>query len=195
MNDRNLFKGVNFDASNNEVYVYTDEVFSLDLQSYKSMTSSGASLRLDSTSKNALLPGKNTSRLRLRADGLHDCMEELCQNSPLRNAGECTHACGLGALKLECVREDIGRHNALDKLFGQAWIDKLPLKKMAVFTTGRISYEVLLKVARAGISVLVSRKGITDSAANLAQELGVSAVAYCKENTMSVYTHPERIIT
>jgi FdhD protein len=192
--DRNLFTGVNLDTESHEVYVFTDEKIDAAQAIVKNMTSSGAALRLDPDSGEVNLLPKNTSELRLSASGLLVCMETLCEDSPLRNSGECTHACGLGADELECVREDIGRHNALDKLFGQAWLDELPLDELAVFTTGRISYEVLLKAARAGMAIVVSRKGITDSAVDLAQKLGITTVAYCRDDSMSVYTYPERII-
>lgn len=193
--ERELFRGVNLDTQAYEVYVYTDEDLAVPQKGLRNMTSSGAALNLDPVSETVLLPSKNLSDLRLSASDLLACMETLCGDSPLRNTGECTHACGLGSSELECVREDIGRHNALDKLFGQAWIDGLPVEEMAIFTTGRISYEVLLKAARAGMSIVVSRKGITDSAVQLADDLGITAVAYCRDASLSVYAHPERVLS
>lgn len=129
-------------------------------------------------------------------DDLLAQMDCLCLASPRRNTGECVHGCGLGSSanrSLLLVREDIGRHNAMDKLIGQAWLDRIPLADKALFITGRISAEMALKAYRAGCPVLVSRKSATDEAVRQAVLLGVTLVSHCREGGMRVISCPDRI--
>lgn len=90
-------------------------------------------------------------------------------------------------------RTDIGRHNALDKLFGYCLIHKIPLKDKLLAFSGRISSEVLLKAAKIGVGIILSKSAPTNLALNLAEDLGITAVGFIRERGFNVYTHQERI--
>jgi FdhD protein len=92
------------------------------------------------------------------------------------------------------ARTDIGRHNALDKLFGHCIINRLPLKDKLIVFSGRISSEVLLKAAKIGVGIVLSKSAPTDLALNLADELGITAVGFIRGKGFNVYTHQERIV-
>lgn len=91
-------------------------------------------------------------------------------------------------------RTDIGRHNTLDKIYGYWMQNRIPLHDKVIAFSGRISSEVLLKVAKIGVGILLSKSAPTDLALDMADELGVTAVGFVRGRKMNVYTHPERIL-
>ena len=106
-----------------------------------------------------------------------------------------THACAWvkpdGAIAM--IREDIGRHNALDKLIG-ATAPQRNKQPGFVLTTSRASYEMVQKVASAGISMLVAVSAPTGLAVRIAQNCGVTLVGFARDHQHVVYSCPERIL-
>jgi FdhD protein len=92
------------------------------------------------------------------------------------------------------VGEDIGRHNTLDKLRGEALLRGLDVRGTMVVSSGRISSEMLLKAALMGVPVVGSRTSPTQLAVTLGEHLGLTVIGYIRSASMNVYTHPERII-
>lgn len=91
--------------------------------------------------------------------------------------------------------EDIGRHNAVDKIFGACILDNIATDNHILITSGRISSEILLKIARRNVPVLVSKSAPTNLGVKLANDLGVTLVGFVRGKRMNVYTHNERIAT
>lgn len=89
--------------------------------------------------------------------------------------------------------EDIGRHNAVDKIFGHCFLKKIPLSDKVIALSGRVSSEILIKVARMGVPVIISRSAPTDLALQLAEQLGVTVAGFVRGERANIYTHPERI--
>jgi FdhD protein len=107
------------------------------------------------------------------------------------------HAAGLLGRDggMQCVREDVGRHNAVDKVVGWAIRQRrLPLGDTLLVVSGRASYELTQKAVLAGIGMLVAVSAPSSLAVDLAAEAGLTLVGFVRGESMNVYTHPDRII-
>ncbi len=132
-----------------------------------------------------LLDSTSLTRLpetRLSQSVLYSLLERLGDyNETYRSAGA-VHGCALcrQAEVLDFV-EDVGRHNAVDTLAGRQWLETSETRDSDIFyTTGRLTSEMVLKVAQMGISVLVSRSGVTQKGVELAERFGVLLIARAK---------------
>ena len=106
------------------------------------------------------------------------------------------HAAGLfdTAGELELLREDIGRHNAVDKIVGRAFLDRLlPLRDRVLAVSGRAGYEVVQKAVAAGIPILAAVGAPSSLAVATAERFGMTLVGFLREDRFNVYTSPERI--
>ncbi len=106
------------------------------------------------------------------------------------------HAAGLfdTAGNLELLREDIGRHNAVDKVVGRAFLDRaLPLRDRVLAVSGRAGYEVVQKAVAAGIPILAAVGAPSSLAVATAERFGMTLVGFLREDRFNVYTSPERI--
>jgi FdhD protein len=91
--------------------------------------------------------------------------------------------------------EDIGRHNAIDKIFGQCLDKNLPTNERIILTSGRVSSEIIIKVARRQVPLLVSKSAPTSAGVKLAEELGITLIGFVRGTRMNVYTHDWRVTT
>ena len=100
----------------------------------------------------------------------------------------CAHSCALVTDgQVRCYREDIGRHNALDKVIGFALKNGVPISKSIVFTSGRISQDYLEKVIKAGFKIVVSRAAVTASAVELARKENITMLGFIRRNGGNIY--------
>jgi FdhD protein len=90
--------------------------------------------------------------------------------------------------------EDIGRHNAVDKLIGKAFLANIPVENKILLSSGRISGEIMTKVIRNRIPIMISRTAPTCMSITYAEDHGVTLIGFARGHRMNIYTHPQRII-
>ncbi|AXF56980.1 formate dehydrogenase accessory sulfurtransferase FdhD [Salicibibacter kimchii] len=124
---------------------------------------------------------------RLMAD-MQQAAETFQETGGVHNAALCT----LDGIVL--MRMDIGRHNALDKIYGYCLKHDISLQDKIIVFSGRLSSEILLKVGKIGCEVVLSKSAPTERALELAKELEITSIGFIRAGSLNVYTVPERVV-
>lgn len=115
-------------------------------------------------------------------------------NEVYRRAGA-VHGCALCAGEsIEFFTEDVGRHNAVDAISGHMWINDIKGADKIFYTTGRLTSEMVIKVAQMGIPVLLSRSGVTQRGLELAKQIGITMIARAKGKHFLIYNGHEHFL-
>lgn len=131
----------------------------------------------------------------LLARGVGELMTQLYEAQQMYRAAGGIHASALSdGRSIYALAEDIGRHNTLDKLAGRCLLDQVGMTESVLLTTGRISSEMLGKVARMGVPIVISRSAPTSLAIELAERCGLTLIGYARRDSFNVYTCPERLV-
>ena len=136
------------------------------------------------------------SPLRVPGAVLAELPERLRSSQAAFAATGGLHATGLfdASGGLLCLREDVGRHNAMDKVVGRAFLDgRLPLSELVLCVSGRLSFELVQKAAVAGCPLLVAVGAPSSLAVELARDRGVTLCGFVREGRLNVYSEPWRV--
>lgn len=121
-------------------------------------------------------------------------IRQALQSSPLGPKTHCIHGCGLWQDgKLKVFFEDVGRHNAVDKVLGAILLGRAT-PKGAIYTTGRLTSDMVLKCARIGIPIIMSRTAPSSLGLAIARRAGATLAAYARPDRLNVFNAPQRII-
>ena len=128
-------------------------------------------------------------------DAIHAALTSLATQQRLNAAAGAVHAAGWARLDgtVEVVREDVGRHNALDKLIGAVLKGGIDVHTGFVVVTSRASFEMVQKTTVLGAGVLAAVSGPTGLALRVAQHAGLTLVGFARDGRHTVYTHPDRV--
>lgn len=135
-----------------------------------------------------------STRMKIQHQHIVDIVSDLNQRSQLFRKTGGTHSALLfrqNEFLLE--REDIGRHNAIDKIIGECILKRISGEDKIMMSSGRISSEILLKAARFKIPILISRGAPTSASLKLAEEIGITVIGFARGKRMNVYTNSWRI--
>jgi FdhD protein len=194
--DRGSFVSVESDPKRGLVWVVSEEQVPADLAERTRYLTSGCGKGVTFASvghSRGIEPIE--SSLRVTPDELYEAVGAMARASAMYRDTGGVHACALVRSGTPAiVREDVGRHNAVDKTLGRAWLDSVSTDNAVLVVTGRISYEMAVKAAKARVPIVVSRSAVTDLAADIAHTLGITLVGYARGGRLTVYTHNERIV-
>ena len=122
-------------------------------------------------------------------------VRQVLQASPLGPLTHCVHGCGLWADgRLQAFYEDVGRHNAVDKILGAILLGKAS-SKAAVYTTGRLTSDMVLKCARMRIPIVMSRTAPSSLGLAIAARAGLTLAAYARPERVNVFHGADRIVS
>jgi FdhD protein len=133
--------------------------------------------------------------IKIDKDALREIFHDFQKRSELYNMTGCIHSAAVSDGKhLLVVAEDIGRHNAVDKVIGYCVLENIPMRDKIILVSGRLSSEIATKCARWDIPIVVSRAAPTALAVDIAEKRGITMVGFMRGKRLNIYTHPERII-
>lgn len=122
-------------------------------------------------------------------------MKEFNNKSELFKQTGGVHSCAIcNSQGIIFFSDDIGRHNALDKVIGRSLLNNIELEDKLLMTTGRISSDIAVKAVRAGIPIIVSHSAPTEMALNIAKTANITMVGFARGSRMSIYCGEDRII-
>jgi FdhD protein len=131
----------------------------------------------------------------IRQSVIYELLREITRHNQVYRKAGSVHGCGLcQESNLLIFAEDIGRHNAADAIAGRMWLDGIAGEDKILYTTGRLTSEIVLKTAQMRIPVLLSRSGITYLALEMARDFGLTVIGRAKGMRHLIYNGEEHII-
>lgn len=141
------------------------------------------------------LKGKNLQTKKLKQSSIYKILKLLHDKNEIYRKSGAVHGCAIcDENNIIDFIEDVGRHNAVDAIAGNMWLNAINSKNKIFYTTGRLTSEMVIKVAQMNISYLISRSGITEMGLNVAKETGVTLIGRAKGRHFLVYHGHENIV-
>jgi FdhD protein len=168
----------------------------IDATFHKKTITSGCGRGITFTDATSLrsLPA-NRSEVRMKPEQVHTLLQEFRSSSELFLKTGGVHSAALADSRtIYLFAEDIGRHNAVDKLIGKAFLADIPVDDKVLLSSGRISGEIMTKVIRSRIPIIISRTAPTCMSITYAEDHGITLIGFARGSRMNIYTHPQRVV-
>ena len=196
INSKDVIKDIVLDPERGVINVTTKEPVKSpeDILSRRVIASSGGK---GASPLSAVHPrSRIDSQIHISPPEVLNLIQEFVHRSELFAATGGVHGAALCDTKTILVfSEDIGRHNAIDKIFGECIVKDIPTHDRLLITSGRVSSEILLKVAKRNIPILISKSAPTNLGVKLANDSGITLIGFVREERMNVYTHTWRLVS
>lgn len=183
---------IQIDQENGRAYVYLNErnTFNEKFQGKRTITSGCGKGTVFYNVIDSFRSKKVAEPLDIDIEQIKAFMRDFSRKSQLFQSTGGVHSCGLyGKDGVIIFEEDIGRHNALDKILGKALDEDIQLKDKMILTSGRISSEILIKAGKREISTIVSRAAPTSLAIDMAKELNINLLGFVRGERLNIYTN------
>jgi FdhD protein len=133
--------------------------------------------------------------LKIEMEKLQQLFHGFQERSELYNLTGCIHSAAISdGRHILTVAEDIGRHNAVDKVIGYCVLEDISLADKIILVSGRLSSEMATKCSKWGIPIVVSRAAPTALAIDIAEKRGITMVGFLRGKRLNIYSHPDRIV-
>jgi len=189
-------KKIIVDERRGVVRVETEESKELDRDVlFKRLITSGCGMGTSFYSATDAASQKVESRVRISVSEVFTLANEFQHGSQLYLATHGVHSAALCDRKsIMIFSEDIGRHNAIDKIFGKCLLEDIPTDNRIIITSGRITSEILLKITKRNVPILISKSAPTDLGVKLANDLGVTLLGFVRGKRINAYTNNWRVV-
>jgi len=196
LKSRGDIKKIIVDERRGVVRVETEESVELDRDVlFKRLITSGCGRGVSFYNVNDTQSQKIESQVEMSAHNVFTLASDFQHRSQVYRATGGVHSAALCDIKSILVfSEDIGRHNAIDKIFGECILKDIPTDGRIIITSGRISSEILLKVAKRNIPIIISKSAPTDLGVKLANDLGVTLLGFVRGKRINAYANDWRIV-
>jgi FdhD protein len=135
------------------------------------------------------------SEMAIPSSRIFELMKEFQDRSQIfKNTGGVHSAALADSEGIIIFAEDIGRHNAVDKVFGECLWEGISTQDKILLTSGRVSSEILFKIAKRNVPIMVSRSAPTDLAIRAANDLGITLIGFVRGKRMNIYTNDQRVL-
>ena len=184
-------------TSENEINIEIPEIYLCTSLREKRTIASSASCGICGKTEFEALKGDplSTESLAVTTHDVRAMYRDMESAQPTFAATGGCHAAALFMTdgSLLCCHEDVGRHNAVDKCIGRLLMESRLTDAHLLLVSGRVSYEIVAKAYRAGTHFLCAVSAPSSLAVKTAKRLGITLSGFCREDRMTVYTHPDRI--
>jgi len=197
LNDRSNLLDITVDEEKGAVHITVDDVSVMEENASikRAITSVCGKGTMFYQAIDSLLTTKIKFPLTITSEQVCLVMSQLNQRSSLYKETRGVHNVALATPdSILLFRSDIGRHNAVDMICGECFLENIPLEDKLLLTTGRITSEILLKAARMKTPFIISRNVATYHSITLGQAMGITLIGDMRGDKFTVYTHPERVI-
>ncbi len=181
-------------SCNNNIFITLDESVTFSPEKQRIIVSGCSKGSIEETLMEQNHLYFSDSDPKYKISDILDYMKDLNSHSEIFKKTGGTHCCVLCHKNDKIISEDIGRHNALDKIIGKSLIFDFKPSESVLLLTGRVSSEILLKSAKFGIRIIISRSAPTDFSVETALKINMTLAGFARGSKMNIYSGAHRLI-